>query len=493
MERVRKFLASMSKAEVRYLRTFLQAFVGKGEDNKALALVDMLLAYPDTSPEDASETLYGSPTSGAFKMMVSRLEDRILESLQLEANLSKNEGLKQTPIGLERVKLYRRLTQGILLQSRGLATEAGEIFGQIAREANQFGLYDIKLEALHYFHAIAMRGQWTDAHIADQRATFQQHQAVHEAQLLHNSLQHIQHLSSSKAAHLQEKYLASELPRLGLLVETAKAPAASYLYLQLLRIQAHLNDDLAQEATIIGQLQTLVAETPILQLSHRTHSLAYNKGLLFLRMYHFETSIEQLQPLLQQVKIDKQNAIYLALSYATLYLNRWQDTFRFSGAIVGKFAPIATYLMAVTYWKLGDFRSAKRCLSTCDTLLEDKEGWNIGLRTFEIILLIDSGEQDLASAKTESLRKHIERYNNIEKRELFISKYLRALDKNAFAFSAPSKEMLQLQAQIADTRWFAFSHEVVRFDVWVSARSQSISYEAAFRQATQPVPLPYGF
>lgn len=491
MERIRNILAAMTKAEVRYLRTFLAAFVGKGEDNKALALIEMLINYPDTSPEDACETLYGIPSTAAFKMLVSRLEDRMLECLQLDTSLSKNETLKMVPNDYIRVRLHLRFSQALILFNRGMIAESGEMFQQLARDASQVGLYDLKLSALRYYHITTLRGQWTDDMVREQQEANDQFQAVYEVQSFHATITNMQRLVGIgvDTQNMVKEHLIQQLPRLEQLVQKTHAPLASYLFLQLRRMLAQYNDDLPGEDAILEEMLLLIEYSKLLQQTKRILTVRYDKAVLLLRLYRFEECLALGVPLLQEFKPDKQGTVRTLLAYAAYYLGYWQDALTHVQEMSNRILGLSDFLRASIAWQTGNFKLAKQHLRDCTPLLGDKSGWNTGLRTFEILLLIDSGEQDLATARVESLRKHIERYSS-EPRETLINRYLRALERNAYNFSRPSKDMTSLLEQILATRWYAYSHEPVRFEAWAMSRTGTISYAEAFRLITPPQYLP---
>jgi len=118
-------------------------------------------------------------------------------------------------------------------------------------------------------------------------------------------------------------------------------------------------------------------------------------------------------------------------------------------------------------------------LLSCDVLYEEKEGFHAGLRTFEILLLLEEGELDVASSKIESQRKHFERHRP-DVREICVNRYLRALERNAFDVRHPTPDMHTLQQQIVATTWYALSHEAIRMEAWIDAKTKGIPYWDAF-------------
>jgi hypothetical protein len=124
----------------------------------------------------------------------------------------------------------------------------------------------------------------------------------------------------------------------------------------------------------------------------------------------------------------------------------------------------ATYLRANWLYMEGKPQRAWQKLQEIQDLNHDKMGWHTGIRIFEIMLLIEIDEVDMASLKLEAMRKHLFRYN-ADERSKHIFRFLTAMERSSYDFHN-IKNVEELMQAIANTRWTIFGHEVTRFETW---------------------------
>lgn len=108
----------------------------------------------------------------------------------------------------------------------------------------------------------------------------------------------------------------------------------------------------------------------------------------------------------------------------------------------------------------------------CQDLNLDKDTWITGNRLFEIMILVERQEPDLASQKLESLRKHMSRYQP-PARMRAIFKLLQAQDRTSFRFTAVPDEEQQIENLRNGLSWDALGQEVVRFEDWYMAKRKA--------------------
>ena len=137
---------------------------------------------------------------------------------------------------------------------------------------------------------------------------------------------------------------------------------------------------------------------------------------------------------------------------------------------------IAQYLKSCVAYINGDCDKASQLLNQISELYADKDGWNMGLRIYEILMIIDKHQYDLATAKIETLRKHVARYD-IDLRTKLIYKYLNLLEKDSYDFNKQSPARQEILTEIIhEDPWSAISHEAVKFDVWLKAKIEKVAF-----------------
>ena len=109
-----------------------------------------------------------------------------------------------------------------------------------------------------------------------------------------------------------------------------------------------------------------------------------------------------------------------------------------------------------------------------DPLYQDKHGWNLGLRIFDIMLHVDMRKFDLAESMVGNLRRHVQRYADEDSRERNMYRFLNILCRSAFNLEEAVKEGADILAKLSEsTHWKAYSHEPVPYDMWIKAKLES--------------------
>jgi tetratricopeptide (TPR) repeat protein len=123
------------------------------------------------------------------------------------------------------------------------------------------------------------------------------------------------------------------------------------------------------------------------------------------------------------------------------------------------------YLCSCIAYFDGDYQSAWRHLQESQDANLGKETWLTAIRLFEVMLLIDKDQGDLASQKMENLRKHLARYNTPQ-RMRSIYKLLAAQERQAFSFGLIANEEQELRRLREELLWDSVGQEIVRFEDW---------------------------
>jgi hypothetical protein len=132
----------------------------------------------------------------------------------------------------------------------------------------------------------------------------------------------------------------------------------------------------------------------------------------------------------------------------------------------------------------GKYSELNNKLNETKEIEKDREGWNIAVRLLAILGHLECGHFDLADAKIESLRKHIERLlkeKEVRHRYITIVKILRDLVNNSFDFEkiwltrTAYFETLYAEKE-EEYRWNVLSPELIRFEVWFEAKAKGLNY-----------------
>lgn len=490
MEKIRRIYFSMSKGEKRYLRNFLSAFHVKGE-NTSLKLISLLERYPEIEQEEVATRLYGNPRSKAFLMMKSRLLERMMEVMALSINLENNPGIREDQAGYVAIDIQKQLVYSVLLRRRGLYDLSGEVYQKCLKQARASGFPEHQLQALIGLRNLAATK--SVAEVAEYGRQIKEALQIFETDLaasqVFDSFQaHLQESAGSGDAALQ--FLDEHLPAVEEAIEEHYSPRAHYYHLSLLITQYQTDRKYSKAREALQELVDLLEAHRGIASKNRLGTTYLRLAALELQDCHFEEGYQSASQAMNTFPVQKTNFMYAStyLIFACLYRLQVQEArkaingleyFRKRGR-GGTYLDLLVYLDSCTEYLAGDYRHAYDLLGDVQTLFADKSGWNISLRIYEIMLLIDRDLPDLASPKIEALRKHIAKYQGGDRLESMF-RFLVLLERKSFDFSSPGTEMTDILARLTtEYQWDAVSPEVVRFDTWIRRHQSGRPFPEVF-------------
>lgn len=480
----------MSKGEKRYLRNFLKAFHVKGE-NTPLKVISLLERNPEIEQNEMAKRLYGNPKSKAFLMMKGRLLERMMEVLALSINLENNPGIREDQAGYVAIDIQKQLVYSVLLRRRGLYDLSGEVYQKCLKKARMSGFPEHQLQAL-----IGLRNLAATRSVAEVERYGRE---IREALQIFETDLAASQVFDTFQAHLQEsagsgesalRFLDAHLPEIEEAIEEHYSPRAHYYHLSLLITQHQTNRQYTKAREALQELVDLLETHRGIASKNRLGTTYLRLAALELQDCHFEEGYRSASQATQTFPPRKTNFMYAStyLIFACLYRLQIQEArsaidnleyFRKRGR-GGTYLDLLVYLDSCTEYLSGDYRHAYDLLGDVQTLFADKSGWNISLRIYEIMLLIDRDLPDLASPKIEALRKHIAKYQGGDRLESMF-RYLVLLERRSFRFSDPSEEMKDILTRLTEQyQWDAVSPEVVRFDTWIRSHESSRNFTDIF-------------
>jgi tetratricopeptide (TPR) repeat protein len=480
VERIKQLYFSLSKQEIRHLKSYLGAFQNRGQ-NKSLELLELLDQFPDYTQHQLSEALYGDPQSKAFIMLKGRLLEKMLEALSLSVNLQNNPQVKEDPAGFAVIEIQKELTHAVLLRRRGLDELARELLEACVKRAGDLDLPELRLLALVYLHSFSTDKQAVGGSLfEDIHATLERYRTDI---LCSSAWDEFRVLESGRTGGEQQQlgFFSHRLPVLRERLDTYYSPRGEYFFLQMQLQEQQTRHDYAACRQTLAQLIALLESRPGLAHRNRLGIPYLQQADLALRTGHFDEAIQAAEQAREIFPARKKNYLQASLlqAFALIYAGRAPA----AGTLLDSLdwfaeqaqhqlsAGLIAYLKACVLYVKGDYKRAMQMLARAEDLSqEDKEGWNAGIRIFEIQLLLDQQQQDLASARIETLRKHVSRYK-VDVRSELIYRFLHLLERQSFHYQAIGAEGERLLCKMADEDpWTALSHEVIRFDVWLRGR-----------------------
>jgi len=365
MDKLRRLLASLSKTELRYLRAFMEALYGKGDDNKSVQVIDLWQSNPVISAEEACKTIYGTPVSAAFKMLVGRICDRVLEIYMLDIVVSKFEN----PADFEKQVLLRDLTFVYSLRARRLYEDAEELLHRIVRQAAAFDYFDIQSQALIILQSYAHPKVYA-ALSAQIRETIQKHEVEWRVFALYNEWRHYSSSAVTGISAKDTQVLATLVAQAEELLATCTTVRGQYFCLQMKDTLCQLYDDSAGSQEVLTTLYTLVETYSFLQTRERKGILMRRISELALRQSTFEVAYRRGLEAIPLHAEGSYNAIiaHISLAYSTFFTHRFEEVKQLCHKLIpacttpkmARWGSVLQYLRACVAFLEGDFRTAHK-------------------------------------------------------------------------------------------------------------------------------------
>jgi hypothetical protein len=147
------------------------------------------------------------------------------------------------------------------------------------------------------------------------------------------------------------------------------------------------------------------------------------------------------------------------------------------------------YLLACTYFAQKQFIKANRTLQFTSSAEKDKEGWNIGMRIFNIMNTVENTQYDQADLLIMNLRQFMKealKLKFVPERDKIILYILLELRKQGYDFEKVFKTKHQQLEQLANAKgnrvWEIQSPELIVFHRWVAAKAHKNFYEPVYKQ-----------
>lgn len=487
----------MSKVEKRYLRSFLEAFHVKGE-NTAIKLLTIMERHPELGQDELSLKLYGDPRSKAFLMLKGRLFERMMEVLSLSINLENNPVVRDDHAAYVAIEIQKQLAYAALLRRRGLNDLSQEVYHKCLKQAKASGFPEHELAALVGLRNIAVSHSPTEVKafglkISESLRAFETDLVASEVFDTFQSYL----LEAGGAYESAAEYLDNNISKVEEALSNAYSPRGHYYHLILLisKHQAKREVDKAREA--LQELIDLLEGNRGIASKDRLASSYLRLAALDLQAHQFEDGYRSARLAVDTFPPKKNNVVNAStyLVFACLYRHQYEEAKQVFKSLDffrerqrgGGSLELITYLESCMEYLMGNYRQAYDLIGDVQRVFSDKSGWNISLRIYEIMLLIDRNLQDLSSPKIETLRKHMAKYHPAPRQEAMF-RFLTLLERNSFRFDAFTPEMEQiLTALTEELEWSAVSPEVVRFDTWIRSHRLQIAFSILFAQDIEKI------
>ncbi|MFN0202483.1 MAG: hypothetical protein ACKVTZ_13240, partial [Bacteroidia bacterium] len=385
---------SLSKAEKKYLKTLLEAFNGRANENKMLDTVVLIEKNEKITHNELAQLLYKDPKSKAFLVMKKRLTERIHEVILNVENIPNNQTIENDPIAFEYAHYIKQFSIAMNLLKRGLKSQAKNHLEDECLHHPQAEYYlNFKLIVWEYYRnivAVQLSIEEYDNLSAQIREIEKQNDLVRKAQEMFDRT-----LMLSTMKNLNSSLLDAELERMTDILSNELISSYNvkahyyYLYLQLISFQRKRN--YPQMESTAKQMLDLSSQHKHLYDNQRMgfiiaqiQNLAFRQ-CQFLQVYEYaQRSID-----LSHSKKKNQAVLYFHKALACFYMGKWEETaeiynYSQTNFVAENSDPMLYYVYpnmfaSMAYLKQ-NFRETRQWLSQAEAASNSKDNINSNLK-----------------------------------------------------------------------------------------------------------------
>jgi hypothetical protein len=488
---VRQIWMKMDVTEQETVFQFLSAFNKKFGEYEPKTLKLLKYISDITNPKDldgsvAKKELFPEMSDAAYTKLVSRLRDKLLEAWVLDVNLDRKGAY--APSWVVRQKTRKKLIYIEQLINKGNYFEAGHLLAKASRESLKYELYELymSLQQLEYIMLCKTKGAEYAEHIFESFPVLSEKLMLkmHTEQLLYRY-----HFwgRNKGGSYTELSKLRNSLQMISKHPRLSEVPTSKYHFLHLRILFAEQMGSFDSIFDITEDLRELMVKHEHLALPVRFANLHLQQFTAALHLHLFPDALRYVQMALPYLNNASKASTDIRLMHflPLLHLKRWKDAEEmlaetslyadklYEASESNPFLEKLSYYKACLSFAQGEYSEATRILSTLNSLLDDKDGWNIGIRVLLIQCRIAKGAYDVAESQIDNLRRQLERNGKLRKlaqREVIILRVLHHMSKadfNPSAIAPRVKDMVELlNDQREGYRWDPFGSEVIPFQSW---------------------------
>jgi hypothetical protein len=492
LDDLQKICLSLTPSEVKDVYTKLRINEHNNLRNVSLRLFDLVQLHSKLDENEVQKILYGKKNLGAFKKVITRIIEKILDSFIVKENIELNE-------------LYDKRTQDIFLLERQL------LISEILRYRGLFKLSDQKIEKVIYLcmyyehydiliYALERKRRWNYFN-ANENENYKINKEIENYTKFENYVRQSYEIYLKSIKISIENYSPKEISNFKKHIQrveqhfnATKSKQIKYYWYYLMLQLNSINNKYHKCVDLLGELVEYINTNKNIYSRMRHGTALLNLGKFCRYISNYESSIQNTIESRKYLLNQKQNNLIvyeqLLLTYFfhgnltkfKYYLSLIQDecvSDDFKYFERDKF----NYYVAVNLYLQGRYLESIKYLKFI-TKSFDSNSLNIMVKILMIINYIDIYKYDLSDYLIESFRKYSNRLKGKNKIQVDvdgISKLLTSLSLSSYNFQNLKKPSLDFISSINKHRKiFKFTdHEMIPFDEWFEAKVKGVPYDHA--------------
>ena len=485
-------VSKLSSSERKLLLRFNRLLMDDPKENPSTILITELLNKRERNEVDLQNLLYNKENINAFRKLIQRTYDKILDIILLKHSIDGSEFYDSR--SKEIFILRKKLLQIEILLIRGFKRSYLIVIEKIIKKAYNYEYYEILLYALFKKRRLIAR-------TAKSKELYHLNNEIRKVEAQRKSLARIEESFFSilnlgvHSNHKEEiAYLERMIPKFYELEDNSTSISFKYyLYYHEMNYFDHMLDFYRAFKTADKQLK-LVSKSRYFNSPSRLNAALLNKSIYAIKLfafgeclkslgqlYHRKALIQNDERLINEISwkcyfylsLDHEMKLYFSKLYQS---NEGTNQDRILNSKIEYYSVIQNYILNALHVN----EKKNRWILTND--LPD-EKWKFAQRVFQIQLLIEDEKFELADFQIENNRKFMERMKKADvltKRQSLIGKVLIDLSRKSYDFKkvarSRQKELNLLDSVELDYRWQILSPELIVFQEWFYARLKGQNY-----------------
>lgn len=463
----------------------------KSQDRKLIAF---LIMNPEASSDEIQYYLYNKFKKIAFKQLVYRSKERLLDTLLSNNSIEGFDAFDQRARVL--LGLRKKLIQYDILNLRGLQRVSAKILDSIISKSKAYEYYDLLVFAM----LKKMRMGVISMSMEDYTRLYKELEHFEDCRAVHRKSEFylkslISLISSKSRVHEHKNNLEYFIKDLEGDLFRVKSLTVLNNLLFLKKEFSDENEQFSNSYKFSKKVIDLLTTNSFLY-SHYNLGIAYlNLSIVEIRMFDFDNAQNSLKKSYNLLSVIDTNAFMVRQCQFLGYyftdnrelIEKFLDiinSFFYSGIIPNFFADKVRYYNACIKFIQEDYKSSYILLNQVKVLEQEKESWNISIRILSVMNQIELENYELADTLTENLRKHIERVKKtlpVGKRDEKIVQILTALSRHSYhfrrTFRVKAEAFSLLESLEKEYRWKILSPEMIIFHEWFKAKNEDARYD----------------
>ena len=495
-------IRKLSSSEVSVLKGFLSAFESrkKGFKPKGLILTELILKHDDPKKAlDLYRKKLGKNSLETARVSMQRLRDKVYETFILDINLKREGFLNESASDFSEI-IKKRVQIG-MLNLKGHRELAGQLYHSAIQQAQKAEKYADLIEMLLLYRQRFRGTTQLKEHqkISDSILFYQKClAAVHRMMDIKEEL-HINFRSKGLNTTDPDGSYRKAVEKAIIVLEKDFEETASAIigleYYTLTSEVAQIRYDFKEATDQFKLMLDLLSNNR--SVGNRVRLMVANLNIA--QNYIYQFNFKQAKPFIETSKSHAtiNTAAYLTILGQDLYILLYQAKLNEASVLAEQMIGVAkdlkhksffakySYYAAVSSFCAQDFKKARRFLLDTDPLLKDKQGYNVAIRVFNIILDIEGEKEDLADSQINNLRQFInEGLKEVatSKRDNLILSILIELRKNSYDFKRTlvnkADDLELLYSKDPSYSWMPESAELICFQLWFDAKLNDLAYSS---------------